>query len=428
MFLENLKKWQNANLKANLRTELNNLDEQQLKEAFYKDIDFGTAGLRGLMGVGTNRINEYVVKRSTKGFANYLNKNFKNPSVAISYDNRINSKEFAFSAAKVLAANNIKVYITPELRPTPFLSFLIRHFNASGGIMITASHNPKEYNGYKVYEPYGGQLNLANSEAVIKEISLIDDLFSIEEVDNKLIEWVNLEALDEIYLNKVKSIKLRNYEVKSTILYSPLHGTGATLMPKLFEGLNYNFYTFKPHMTPDGNFTNTKSANPEERVAYLEAISYAKEINADIIVLTDPDADRIGVAIKDAGDYKVINGNQIASLTLAYILEQTKKVKNDYVFMSNVTSSLVETLAKANNLNVVKTLPGFKFIAEEINKLTESDTYVFGCEESNGNIISPFVRDKDAIQATLMFAEMASFAKSQNITLLDYLNTLYETY
>src|SRR5690554_612724 len=429
MAQKNYEVWKNAKLPNHLKEELNSLNDEQIYDAFYQDLSFGTAGLRGLIGVGTNRINEIVVRKITLGYANYLNKNYKNPSVAIAYDNRLFSKEFAYTAAKVLAANNIKSYIFPELRPTPMLSYLTRYYKTSGGIMITASHNPKEYNGYKVYESYGGQLNLENSEKVIKEIDLIEDIFNIKEIDNELINWVNLDEFDNLYLEEVKKIVLNDFKDKATILYSPLHGTGGTVIPKLLTELNYNYYSFEPHMNPDGNFSNTKSANPEEIIAYKDPIIYADEINADIIVLTDPDADRIGVALKDDnGEYVVLTGNQVAVLTLYYILENRKDIKNGYVFMSNVTTDLIEVMAKDYNLNVVTTLPGFKFIAEQIDLMPEGSTYVFGCEESNGSIVNEFVRDKDAVQGTLMLAEIASYTKSKNKTLLDYLDEIYQKY
>lgn len=429
MALKNYELWKNAKLPNHLKTELHSLNEEQIYDAFYQDLSFGTAGLRGLIGVGTNRINEIVVRKITLGYANYLNKNYENPSIAIAYDNRLYSKEFAFTAAKVLAANNIKSFIFPELRPTPMLSYLTRYYNTSGGIMITASHNPKEYNGYKVYENYGGQLNLENSEKVIKEIDLIEDIFNIEEIDNDLINWVDLKEFDELYLNEVKKIVLNDFKDKATILYSPLHGTGGTVIPKLLTDLNYNYYSFEPHLIPDSNFSNTKSANPEEEIAYQDPIVYAKEINADIIVLTDPDADRIGVAVKDdSNEYVVLTGNQVAAITLYYILENRKDVKNGYVFMSTVTTDLIEVMAKDYNLNVVKTLPGFKFIAEQIDLMPEDATYIFGCEESNGSIINEFVRDKDAVQGTLMLAEIASYTKSQNKTILDYFDEVYQKY
>lgn len=428
MYKENLKEWKNANLPNDLKLELESLNEHELQDAFYRNLNFGTGGLRGIMGVGTNRINEFTIKKSTQGYANYLNSKFKNPSVAISYDNRNQSDKFALIAAKVLAANNIKVYITPKLRPTPFLSYLIRYFNTNGGIMITASHNPKEYNGYKVYEPYGGQLNLESSEKVIAEINKITNIFNIKEIENELINWVNLEKMDEIYLNEVKKISFNTFNNPATVIYSPLHGTGGTLIPKLLKSLNYNYYSYEPHMVNDGNFPNTKSANPEDKVAYIDAIEFAKKVDGDIIILTDPDADRIGAAVKHNNDYIILNGNQLAIVTLSYLLDNLKDIKNGHVFMSNVTSSLIETLAIDYNLKVVKTLPGFKFIAEEMTKLTKDETYVFGCEESNGNIISPIVYDKDAVQATLMLAELASFVKANNLSLVDYLNNIYKKY
>lgn len=432
MWKDKLEVWKNAELPKHLKDELNNLSTSELKDAFYQDISFGTAGLRGLMGVGTNRINEIVVRKITKGFGNYLLKNSLNDGVAIAYDNRINSKEFAYTAAKVLAAMNIKSYIYPELRPTPMLSFAVRHFKTSGGIMITASHNPKEYNGYKVYNNEGGQVATLDSEKIIAEINLIDDMFNIEEIDNELINWIDLATIDKIYLDLVKEIKINDFKDKATILFSPLHGTASTVIPRLLKEDNYNYYSFEPHMVNDGNFPNTKSANPEEFIAYEDLIPYAKEINADIIALTDPDADRLGVAVRDNDTYKVLNGDQTAAVILYYLL--TEKVKNNiditngYVFTSNVTTDLIIEIAKAFNLNVVVTLSGFKFIAEAITKIPEDSKYIYGCEESNGNIISNFVRDKDAVQAVYMFAEIASYLKNKDSNFIEYLNEIYEKY
>lgn len=429
MVHEKYQLWLNAKLPLYLKDELKAMDEQQIFEAFYTDLSFGTAGLRGLIGAGTNRINEIVVRKITKGYANYLNSNFANPSVAISYDNRLFSKEFAYTAAKVLAANNIKSFIYPELRPTPMLSFLTRYYNTSGGIMITASHNPKEYNGYKIYESYGGQLTLDTSEKVINEIEKITDIFNIDEIDNELITWVDLDIIDGVYLNEVKKISFNNFKDKATILYSPLHGTGGTVIPRVLKELGYNIFVYEPHSKPDPLFSNTKSANPEEEIAYVDLIPYALEINADIIVLTDPDADRIGVAVRNNKDeYIVLNGNQTAVITLKYILDNLKDIENGYVFMSNVTTNLIKKMALNHNLNVIETLPGFKFIAEQIGLMDDDSTYVFGCEESNGSIIKEFVRDKDAVQATLMLAELASFTKSNNKTILDYLNEIYQEF
>ncbi|HHX78801.1 MAG TPA: phospho-sugar mutase [Acholeplasmataceae bacterium] len=432
MWNKNYEIWKNAQLPKNLHNELENLEDEEIKDAFYQDISFGTAGLRGIMGVGTNRINEIIIKKITKGFGNYLINNNLTGGVAIAYDNRINSKEFAFIAARVLAALNIKTYIYPELRPTPMLSFAVRHFKTSGGIMITASHNPKEYNGYKVYNKHGGQVGLEDSEKIIKEISLIDDIFNIDEIDNDLINLIDLEEIDTIYLNKVKGITINNFKSKATILFSPLHGTAGTVVPKLMKEDNYDFHAYEPHMIFDGNFPNIKSANPEEKIAYDDLIAYAKEINADIITLTDPDADRLGVAVKSNDSYEILNGNQTAVIILYYLLTQKVKnnidIENGYVFTSNVTSDLIIDIAKDYNLNVVVTLSGFKFIAEAITEIPNNYPYIYGCEESNGNIISDFVRDKDAVQAVYMFAEIASFLKNNNLNFIDYLEEIYSKY
>lgn len=433
MWKENYDTWKNANLPNSLKNELNNLNESEIKDAFYENISFGTAGLRGLMGVGTNRINEIVIKKITKGLGNYLLKNNLLNGVAIAYDNRINSKEFAYLSARVLASLGIKTYLYPELRPTPMLSFAVRHFNASGGIMITASHNPKEYNGYKVYNKHGGQVGLIDSEMIIKEIALIEDIFNIDEVDNELINIIDLDEMDKIYLDEVKKIMINNYNEKAIILFSPLHGTAGPVIPTLLEKAGYKTYSYKPHMINDGTFPNTKSANPEEHIAYSELIPYANEINADIIALTDPDADRLGVAVRDnSNEFRVLTGNQLAVVILYYLVTQKTvnniSIENGYVFTSNVTTDLIKVIADAYNLKTVVTLSGFKFIAEAINEIPEGGKYIYGCEESNGNIIAPFVRDKDAVQAVYMFAEIASFLKSINSNFVLYLDEIYEKF
>ncbi|MDY0277544.1 MAG: phospho-sugar mutase [Acholeplasma sp.] len=432
MWKENYQTWKEASLPVNLKKELKKMNDKELEDAFSQDLEFGTGGLRGVMGVGTNRMNEIVVKKITKGFGNYLiNNNLKN-GVAISHDNRNNSKEFAFTTAKVLAAMNIKVYIYPELRPTPMLSYAVRHFNTSGGIMITASHNPKEYNGYKVYNKEGGQLNLEESNLVIDEVSKVKDIFNINETNNDLIKWINVEEIDTLYLDKVKSITINPTTNNINLLYSPLHGTGGPIVSKLFKDNNINFYPYMPHMINDGNFPNTKSSNPEEHIAYEDIIKYAKTIKADIIALTDPDADRLGVAVLHNNEYEILNGNQLAIVTLYYLVSQKKQknidMNNGYVFMSNVTTDLIKKITDDFNLNLVETLSGFKFIADAITKMPKDSKYIFGCEESNGNIISDFVRDKDAIQAVFMFTEIASYLKTNNQTIIDYLNEIYNRY
>lgn len=431
MWENNYNNWKNQDLPIDLKNELNSLSKEEIKEVFYKDLEFGTGGLRGIMGVGTNRINEIIIKKITLGFTNYLNNNNLTNGVAISYDNRNNSKEFAYLAASVLAANNIKSFIYPNLRPTPMLSFAVKHFNASGGIMITASHNPKEYNGYKVYNSDGAQLNLKESNDVINEISKIDDIFNIPTVNNNLINEINIDEIDKLYLSKVREITINTFEDKAKVLYSPLHGTGGTITRKLMSNSS-NFMFYEPHMVNDGNFSNTKSSNPEELIAYEDIIKYAKTIDADLIALTDPDADRLGVAVKHNNEYQILSGNETAIITLYYLISEKIKnnidIKDGYVYTTNVTSDLIDIIARKNNLNVVETLSGFKFIAEQILNQPTKSPYIFGCEESNGNIISDFVRDKDAIQAVFMFCEIADYLKNNKLSAIDYLDIIYQEY
>lgn len=430
-FENNLKIWQDANLPEAMKNELSALSEKDLKDAFYKDISFGTGGIRGIMGVGTNRINIFIIRKVTQGFANYLSRNKMLKGVAISYDNRFNSKLFAKEAAMVLAANGIKSFLFNELRPTPMLSFAVRHFKASGGIMITASHNPSEYNGYKVYNASGAQLNLEESEDVINEISKVEDIFNIKTLDSNLITYID-ENFDNIYLDLVKKITINNFTNKATVVYSPLHGAGSTVIPKLMIDQGYNFHSYEPHMKADPNFTNTKSANPEDAKSFSGVLDLAAEVNADIVMVTDPDGDRLGIAVRHEGKYVLLNGNETAALEVYYILSQRDKQrtlpKNGYVFTTNVTTDLISVIGKSFGMNVVTTLTGFKFIGQEALKIEGKGEYVFGCEESYGSLISDFVRDKDAVQAVLLLAEIASFVKNKHMSIIDYLNSIYKIY
>ncbi len=424
--------WKNyEDLDKNLRNELASLDEKQIEDAFYKDLSFGTGGLRGIMGVGTNRVNIYTIRKATLGFANYLLKNNLKDGVAISYDNRKDSKRFAKESAMVLAAKGIKTYVFENLRPTPMLSFAVRAFNVSGGIMITASHNPKAYNGYKVYDQTGAQVNIDTANRIIEEINKIDHPFHIESVDNDLITFIN-QSFDDIYLDKIKHIQLNNEEKQVKIVYSPLHGTGAPIIPKFLKEQGYKIYPLDLQMTEDPNFTHTKSSNPEESDAYIEAIRYAKEIDADIVMVTDPDADRLGIAVKHLNNYELLTGNQTASIELYYILKNRKKYNllppNGHVYTTNVTTKLIDVIARSFELDVITTLTGFKFIGEKAEQYQDTNPYIFGCEESYGSLISDVVRDKDAVQAVYMLAEIANHVKLQDKTLVDYLNEIYQTY
>jgi len=415
-------------LDKKLKDELLTLTKDQIKEAFYKDLGFGTGGLRGIMGAGTNRINLYTIRKATLGFARYLKKYKINGAVAISYDNRIDSKEFALQAAMVLAKQEIKSYLFSDLRPTPMLSYAVRHFNCAGGIMITASHNPKEYNGYKAYDKTGAQLNLVDANRVINEIDAIKNPFEIKCIDNSYINYID-NSFDGIYLDEVKKITINDLKKEIKIVYSPLHGCGGPIIPKFLAEQGYNVFAFEPQMTADPLFSNTKSSNPEEESAYEETIKYAKKVDADIIMVTDPDADCLGIAIKHNNEYELITGNQTASIMLYYILSEAKKASvlpsKGFVYTTNVTTKLIDEIAKSFNMEVITTLTGFKFIGEKAEELKDQGTYVFGCEESYGSLVKDFVRDKDAVQAVFMLAEIANFVKLNKETLIDYLEEIY---
>ena len=433
-YQNNYQNWVNyPKLDDNLKNELATLDEKTIEDAFYKDIEFGTGGIRGLMGPGTNRVNLYTIMRATLGFGEYILSLNGNKRVAISYDNRLNSALFAKRAAGVLATLGIKTYVTSSLRPTPYLSFMTRHFACDGGIMITASHNPKAYNGYKVYDSEGCQLVPHLADDVIQRISNIKDYFDIAfDEESPLIEWIDA-SFDHTYLDQVKKIELEQFETKPLkLVYSPLHGAGGTLIPSLLSDLGYQVFPLESQMVVDPLFGATESSNPEEKLAYEGALEYAKTIDADLILVTDPDADRLGVMVKHHGKYEFLTGNQTASLTLHYVLSRRKAQnimpEDGYVFTTNVTTPLVEKIATSFGAKVETTLTGFKFIGEKAKQIEGSGTYLFGCEESYGSLISDFVRDKDAVQAVYMLAEMATFLNESGQTLIDYMNEVYQTY
>lgn len=433
-YKKNYKLWLNEkSLDEVLKEELLNYNEEEIEEAFYKDIEFGTAGARGLMGPGTNKMNIYTIKKMSLGFAKYIKRvaETSNYSVAISYDNRNNSKLFAYTAARVLASEGIKTFITKELRPTPFLSYMVRHFACDGGIMITASHNPKEYNGFKVYDMHGGQLTPDLAEILVDEVNKIKDYFHIQEYNSP--KYINVvdEDLDYGYLSLVKQISLTKLDKKPLkFVYSPLHGAGGKLVTEILEEFGYNVIPVDKQMVPDGNFTYAKSSNPEELLAYEMSLDIAKEHNADLILVTDPDVDRLGIMVLHDGEYIALNGNQTASLELYYILNREKELdtldENGIVYSSNVTTPLIIDIANSFNIEVKEVLTGFKFIGEAIRKTDRK--YIFGSEESYGSLISPFVRDKDAVQAVLLLCEMATYYKEYNKTLYDVLLEVYDKY
>lgn len=423
--------WSKQHLPETLRNELETMTEIQKQDAFYTDLRFGTGGMRGLMGVGTNRINVFTIRRATLGFARYMKKNNLLNGVAISFDNRKNSQLFALECAKVLAHEGIPSYVFKHLRPTPMLSFAVRELKCDAGIMITASHNPKVYNGYKAYDRTGAQVSLEVADQIIAEVEQITDPFSIQTLDNERIQYID-ESFDQIYLNRVKKIALKNEEKNIKIVYSPLHGTGGTVIPKLLKSLGYDIYPYEPQMVVDPDFSATASSNPEEAKAYEHAIAYAKTIQADIVMLTDPDADRLGIAVRHNQEYMRLTGNQTASLELCYILSHLKENKllpsDGHVYTTNVTTNLIKTIAKDFNQHVVTTLTGFKFIGEQAEIYAGKNPYLFGAEESYGSLIADFVRDKDAVQAVYLLAEMTNHCKNNNQTLIDYLNRVYQKY
>ncbi len=420
--------WKQAKLPQELREQLNNLTEAQIKEHFYTDLSFGTGGIRGIMGVGTNRFNIYTLRKATQGLANYLKANQLDSGVAIGFDNRKDSKLFAKEAAKVLAANEIKSYLFENLRPVGFVSFAVRHFKASAGIMITASHNPKEYNGYKVYNNVGTQITLEQAKEITGFIEDVSDVFKVDVVENSLINTVDA-SFDELYLKEVKKVQIKDYPTKAKLVYSPLHGVGGTVIPQLLTDLGYPVFPYEPHLKPNPNFTNTKSANPEDAIAYLNIDKYADSVAAELILATDPDADRLGVSVRHNGKYQLLDGNQIAVIMLYYILTTLEKIPSDaIVYKTNVTTDLIDLIAKSYNVKLTTTLTGFKFIGELAVLNKASTTFLFACEESYGTLIKDFVGDKDAVQGTLLLAEIAAFTKSKGITLIDYLDLIYEEY
>jgi len=441
--LNKIQKWENFNeLDPVLKQELEEIkgNEEALLDAFYTDIAFGTGGLRGILGVGTNRMNIYVVRKSTKGFLNYMFNhypNLKEQGVVISYDCRHNSRRFAEEAAGIIGAMGVKVYVFSSLRATPELSYAVRYLQAAGGIMITASHNPPIYNGYKVYDHEGCQLVPDLADEVINEIGKIEDMFNIETKDfNELVEQGIVKIIDkevdEPYLEQVKTVTVNEVEKSNIkIVYTPLHGTGATHMVNLLEKEGYTVIPVKEQMIPDANFSTLKSPNPEESSAFEYAIKLGKEHNADILIATDPDADRMGIAAIDpkTGEYVLLTGNQTGAILLNYLAKYRKRNKQGVVYNTIVTSNIAKAICEKHDLELVQTLTGFKFIGEQAALIegTEKE-FFFGYEESYGYVIKDFVRDKDSFQATLLLAEVASFYKSQNKTLIEVLYDLFDEY
>ncbi len=441
--LAKAKSWLSDQYDEETRKQVQHLidnDPNELTESFYRILEFGTGGLRGIMGVGTNRMNIYTVAMATQGLANYIKMKFadmKTPQIAIAYDCRNNSKEFAKITADVMTANGIKVFLFSALRPTPELSFAIRELKCQSGIVVTASHNPKEYNGYKVYWEDGGQIVAPHDKNIIAEVQKITDISMVKRKRNaKLIEMLD-DNFDEIYLDKVMSLSLSPKLIKKhknlSFVYTPIHGTGGQVMPKLFAKAGFkNFYPVEEQMVTDGNFPTVVSPNPEEKAAMNMAIEKAKAMKADLVLATDPDADRVGLAVRDDnGDFILLNGNQTANILTYYILtrweELGKLTGNEFIVKTIVTSDLLLKIANSFNVKTYDVLTGFKYIADKIlNKPDEK--FICGGEESYGFLVGDFVRDKDAIITCFMLAEATSWAAEQGKTLYQILKDIYKEY
>lgn len=441
-YLDKYNEWRNsANIDENDRAELVSIenDDKEIKERFLYDLEFGTGGLRGIIGIGTNRINKYIIRKTTKGFAEYIKKAGEDAcrrGVVIAHDNRRYSVDFCLETAGVLAANGIKAYVFDSLRPTPELSFAVRELGAFGGVMITASHNPPEYNGYKLYDERGCQLVPDVNDLVVAEIARVKDPLSVKSLSRdeagELIETVSGE-LDEIYYNRVMEICVTpNVKKDIKIVYSPQHGTGNIPVREVLSRLGYNVIPVEEQCYPNTEFENTKNPNPETDDAYTLCYEYAQKNDADIIITTDPDCDRLGVAVKQDGKYARMTGNQSAAVLLEYILsrktEEGTLPKNGVMFNTVVTSDIGDRICADYGIATEKTLTGFKFIGDKIyqHELAGDRQFVFGYEESYGCLIAPFVRDKDAVQASLMLCEAAAYYHTMGKTLIDVLGELYK--
>lgn len=439
----NAEKWLNTSIDEQAKQEIISLRENNVNEfndAFYRTLEFGTGGLRGIMGIGTNRMNKYIVAMTTQGFCNYIAENNQGKQIktVISYDSRNNSREFAKITARVMAANGFKVYLFEDIRPTPELSFAVRELKADAGVMLTASHNPKEYNGYKAYWNDGAQLTSPHDELVIEKVNAITDLSQVKMQDDDKNITIIGEDMDKTYLEKVKSISINSQCIKKQkdlkIVYTPLHGTGISLVPKALKAYGFeNVICVKEQSIPDGNFPTCVSPNPEEPAALEMGIKLAKEIDADMLLATDPDADREAIAVKDnKGEWIILNGNQTASLLTYYLLSANKNANalkgNEYIIKTVVTTDLINKIAEDFSVEYFNVLTGFKHIASKIREHEGKKRYIGGGEESFGYLIGDFVRDKDAVSACCILAEMVACLKEEGTNLYDFLLQLYTKY
>ena len=449
-YLEKYNEWCNSEIfDEETKKELRNItDENEIKDRFYKNLEFGTAGLRGIIGAGTNRMNKYTVTQATQGLANYIKKNGKeSKGVAIAYDSRNMSKEFSKWTALCLNANGIKTYRFESLRPTPELSFAVRYLNCIAGIVITASHNPAEYNGYKVYWEDGAQIVSPVDKEIMAEVKAVTDFskikdISMEEAKEKCLYNEIGEDIDKVYIEELKKLVLNKDIISKVqkdlkIVYTPLHGTGNIPVQRILKEIGFeNVYVVPEQEKPDGNFTTVKYPNPEDKKAFELALNLAQKVDADIVLATDPDADRLGIYAKDTktGEYMPFTGNMSALLIAEYELSQKKEKgllqKNGALITTIVSSNMAEAIANEYNVKLIEVLTGFKYIGEQIKHFEETKEYeyVFGFEESYGCLIGTHARDKDAIVAVMALCEAAAYYKNKNLTLWDQMINIYEKY
>ena len=441
---DKVNQWLNGNYDSQTKKEIQDLIDNKsftdLTDAFYRDLEFGTGGLRGIMGAGSNRVNKYTIGAATQGLANYLKNKYPNQEikVAIAYDSRNNSDVLGKITADVFSANDIKVYFFKALRPTPELSFAVRTLGCKGGVVLTASHNPKEYNGYKAYGADGGQFVAPDDKLVMDEVSKITSVDEVKFTSKpENITFIG-EEIDADYLQKITSLSVSPEAIKRQkdlkIVFSPIHGTGITLVPKALEMFGFeNVIIVEEQATPDGNFPTVVYPNPEEKEALTLALKKAKEVDADLVLATDPDADRVGIAVKNhKGEFELLNGNQTGSLLVNYMLEAWEKegkfTGNEYVIKTIVTSYLIDKIAASKNVTCYNTLTGFKFIGQIMTEKEGKETFIVGGEESYGYLVGEFVRDKDAVVSAAFISEMTAFYKDQGSSLYEAMMDMYVKY
>lgn len=437
---------ENAKEDADLQTELADIKDNNdaINDRFYRDLEFGTGGLRGVIGAGTNRMNIYTVRRATQGFADYLNQEYQNPSVAISFDSRIKSDVFSKAAAEVLAANGIKVHIYKELMPTPCLSFAVRALNCQGGIMVTASHNPAKYNGYKVYGEDGCQITLRGAEIILEKINSLDMFSGVksasfdEELAKGNISYIGDEVIEDFYKNVLAEGINTDLCASSglKVVYTPLNGTGNKPVREILKRLGITDVTIvKEQENPDGNFTTCPYPNPEIREALEVGLKYCNEVKPDLLLATDPDCDRVGIAVPDGDGYALFSGNEVGAMLLEYICQQRiakgTMPENPIAVKTIVTTDIVNLIGKEYDVEIIDVLTGFKFIGEQIGLLEakgEKNRYIFGFEESYGYLSGGYVRDKDAVNASMLICEMAAYYRTQGISLIQARENMYKKY